>query len=144
MLTDAGITFLPGPGGEPAATLSFLLSAAQASAVDHAVSDLLRVRHRDQVAETAEEVLAARSATVLADQVAALAATALGGALRVNAEQAAFLSAAADRVVAAGAKEAYQSPEMRERVGLLGELAEMLRDGLIALRTARPPALISA
>ena len=61
----------------------------------------------------------------------------------MNAEQAAFLSAAADRVVAAGAEEAYQSPEMRERVGLLGELAEMLRDGLIALRTARPPALIS-
>jgi len=62
----------------------------------------------------------------------------------VNAEQAAFLSAAADRVVADGAEESYQLLEMRERVGLLGELAELLRDGLVALRTARPPALISA
>ena len=144
MLSDASITFLPDPEGEPAATLSFLLSAAQASAVDHAVSDLLRVRYRDQVAETAEDVLAARCATVLADQVAALVAAALGGALRVQAEQAAFLSAAADRVVAAGAEDSYQSPEMRERVGLLGKLAEPLRDGVVALRPARPPALISA
>ena len=143
MLTDASITFLPGPDGEPVATLSFLLSAGQASAVDHAVADLLRARHRDQVAETADEVLASRRATVLADQVSALAATALGGALRANAEQAAFLSAAADRMVAAGAEQSYQSPEMRERVRLLDELAEQLRDGLVALRTARPPAPVS-
>ncbi len=144
MLTDASITFLPGSDGDPVATLSFVLSAGQASAVDHAISDLLRARYRDQVAETVDDVLAARRATVLADQVAELAATGLGGALRANAEQAALLSAGADRMVAAGAEPSYQSPEMRERLGLLNELAEQLRDGLVALRTARPPVLVRA
>ena len=119
--------------GRPEAV--FDLAAAQATAVDDALVYYRRVRFTGPALD-AETVSRMRALDGLSDQAHQGGDVATAAVFRVGSGDARTLAEAAALYVADRDVESYQSPEERERIAVLSELSEPLRQVAGDLRTA--------
>src|SRR4051812_11127465 len=127
---------LAAPHGPTARTEAvFDLAAAQASAAADALSHYRRSRFRAEAIEDAGELLALRAVTVLSDQLEAGPEQPHPVTVRLELAGVRLLAEVCAYYVAERDVDGYQSPEERERIGLLAPLAESLRE--LAAQVAR-------
>lgn len=127
----------------------FDLAAAQASAVRDALAYYRRVRFAGQALD-AEMVYQLRALDGLSEQADRRGDPTIPAVFRVGTADAPKLSEAAALYVADRDVESYQSPEERDRIALLSQLSEPLRQVAVDLRAAeaqladqaREPALV--
>jgi hypothetical protein len=132
--------------GRPEAV--FDLAAAQATAVQDALVYYRRVGFAGQALD-ADMVGQLRALDGLSEQAHRRGDPTIHGVLRVGAADASKLSEAAALYVADRDVESYQSPQERDRIALLSQLSEPLRQVAVDLRVAeaqladqREPALV--
>ena len=102
------IVFGTAPDGLPSVEVVFDLSALQVSAAAHAMRVIREARHRTQEMLSADDVLAARELTSLADELGALEAHAAAVTVRASAARLGVLR---------GALEQFATGEHVEREG---------------------------
>jgi hypothetical protein len=138
LLENREIVVAPGPDG-PRPEAVFDLSEAQACAVADALSHHQRT-HFGAEALDADQAIALRALSALADQVQELAAAGAHGVLRVGPDDAATLVNAVVAYLDDRDTDGYQPPEERERLAMLHELLEPLMELTCELRSfAREP-----
>jgi len=133
--------------GRPEAV--FDLAAAQATAVQDALVYYRRVRFAGQALD-ADMVGQLRALDGLSEQAHRRGGHTSPAVFRVGAADASALSEAAALYVADRDVESYQSPQERDRISLLSQLSEPLRQVAVDLRAvevrlvdpAREPALV--
>jgi len=133
--------------GRPEAV--FDLAAAQATAVQDALVYYRRVRFAGQALD-ADMVGQLRALDGLSEQAHRRGGHTSPAVFRVGAADASALSEAAALYVADRDVESYQSPQERDRIALLSQLSEPLRQVAVDLRAvevrlvdpAREPALV--
>ena len=119
--------------GRPEAV--FDLAAAQATAVQDALVYYRRVRFAGQALD-ADMVGQLRALDGLSEQAHRRGDPTIHGEFRVGAADALKLSEAAALYVADRDVESYQSPQERDRIALLSQLSEPLRQVAVDLRAA--------
>jgi hypothetical protein len=123
-----------GPDG-PRMEAVFDLSSTQVAAVAAALAHSRRTRF-GSAALDADEVLELRALSTLAEQIDQLAALGGHAVVRTDADGASALAQAALTYVRERDTESYQSPEERERLAALRDLADPLIELACELRRA--------
>jgi hypothetical protein len=134
MVVNREILVTPGPQG-PQTEAVFDLSSTHIAAAAAALAHYRRTRFAGAALDT-DEVLELRALTVLAEQVDDLAAAEGHAAVRTDRGGVCALVEAVLIYVRERDVEGYQSPEERERIGALRELADPLIELACELRRA--------
>jgi len=134
MVLHREIVMTPGPRGSQAEAV-FDLSSTQITALAAALAHHPRTRFAGATLDT-EEVLELHGLDALAEQLDGLAALDGHAAVRTGADGVSALARAALVYVRERDTESYQSPEERERIAALSDLADPLIELACELRRA--------
>jgi hypothetical protein len=137
MVLNREIVLTPGPHG-PQAEAVFDLSSTQVEAAAAALAHHRRTRYGAAALGT-EEVLELRALDALAAQLDELAELGGHAAVRTSVAGVSALAQAALVYVRERDTESYQSPEERERIAALADLADPLIELACELRRADGP-----
>jgi hypothetical protein len=137
MILHHEIVVTPGPSG-PHAEAVFDLSKTQVEAVAAALAHLRRTRFAGTALGT-EEVLELRGLDALAEQLDQLAELGGHAVVRTDGDGVSALARAALVYVRERDTESYQSPEERERIAALSDLADPLIELACEVHRAERP-----